>query len=154
MRLLVTTPTSVAVEADDVRYLRAEDDTGAFGILPGHGDLIAVLPISVITWRDAAAGEHHVAVRGGVLTVRDGSLVQVATRQAVAEDSLERLGRAVLERFRDELEAEETAWVSAQRLQVAALRRLQRYLDAGHRPAAFLPPRPGTRPRRSEGAGA
>ena len=91
MRLLVTTPVSVVIDADDVAHVRAEDETGAFGVLPGHADFITVLAISVITWRDQAGVEHHVAVRGGVLTVRDGDLVEVATREAVGDDGPEAL---------------------------------------------------------------
>ena len=33
MKLVITTPLSVIVEADGVRGIRAEDETGAFGIL-------------------------------------------------------------------------------------------------------------------------
>ena len=69
MRLLVTTPMAVIVDADSVRHVRAEDETGAFGILPGHADFITALAVSVITWRNGTDEEHHVAVRGGVLTV-------------------------------------------------------------------------------------
>jgi F-type H+-transporting ATPase subunit epsilon len=131
MRLLVTTPMAVIVDADGLRHVRAEDETGAFGILPGHADFITALAVSVITWRNGADEEHHVAVRGGVLTVRDGDLVEVATREAVGEDTLRRLGRAVLERFREEVEAEEESRISATRLHLAAIRQLQRYLEAG-----------------------
>jgi len=131
MRLLVTTPMAVLVDADGVRHVRAEDETGAFGILPGHADFITALTVSVITWRNHKDEEHHVAVRGGVLTVRDGDLVEVATREAVGEDTLRRLGRVVLERFREELQAEEASRVSATRLQLAAIRQLQRYLESG-----------------------
>lgn len=134
MKLLVTTPISVVVDAVDVRHVRAEDVTGAFGILPGHADFITVLAVSVLTWRNHLDEEHHVAVRGGVLTVRDGSLVEVATREAVGEDTLRRLGRAVLERFREEVQAEEESRVSATRLHLAAIRQLQRYLESGRQP--------------------
>lgn len=131
MRFLVTTPISVIVDAKDVRYIRAEDETGAFGILPGHSDFITVLTISVITWRNHSGEEHHVAVRGGVFTIRDGNLVEVATREAVGEDTLRRLGGAVLERFREAAYAEEESRVSATRLHQAAIRQLQRYLESG-----------------------
>ncbi|MEJ2130708.1 MAG: F0F1 ATP synthase subunit epsilon, partial [Gammaproteobacteria bacterium] len=66
MRLVVTTPISVVVDEADVRHVRAEDESGAFGILPGHADFVTVLAISVITWRSHRDEEHHVAVRGGV----------------------------------------------------------------------------------------
>jgi len=152
MRLLVTTPVSVVVDAGDVRHVRAEDETGAFGILPGHTDFITVLAISVITWRDAEGTEHHVAVRGGVLTVRDGALVEVATHEAVGEVTLRRLGRAVLARFRAQARTEEESRVSAARLQLAAIRQLQNYLEAGRRPVPHgLPPSPA--PGRDVAAG-
>jgi F-type H+-transporting ATPase subunit epsilon len=134
MRLAVTTPVSVVVDIEDVRHIRAEDETGAFGILPGHADFITALAVSVITWRNHRDEEHHVAVRGGVLTVRDGQFVEVATREAVSEDTLGKLGNAVLERFREEEQAEEESRVTATRLHLAAIRQLQRYLESGRQP--------------------
>ena len=134
MRLLVTTPMSVVVDVEDVRHVRAEDETGAFGILPGHADFMTVLVVSVITWRNHNDDEHHVAVRGGILTVRDGNFVDIATREAVGEDTLRELGQAVLERFREEAHAEKESRVSATRLHLAAIRQLQRYLESGRQP--------------------
>lgn len=146
MRLLVTTPVTIVVDAGDVRHVRAEDETGAFGILPGHSDFITVLSISVITWRDDLDEEHHVAVRGGVLTVRDGDLVEVATREAVGEETLQRLGKAVLERFREEAQTEEQWRVSAARLHLAAIRQIQSYLESGRQPVPQgLPSKLGAR---------
>ena len=68
----------------------------------GHADFLTVLAMSVVTWRDATGNEHHVAVRGGVLMVRDGDTVEVATREAVGEETLDRLEAAVLRRFAEE----------------------------------------------------
>lgn len=135
MRLLVTTPTSIVLDAGDVRHVRAEDETGAFGILPGHADLITVLLVSVITWRNGMDQEHHIAVRGGILTVHGGTVVEVATREAVGEDTLRELGRSVLERFREEAHTEEAWRISSTRLQLAAIRQLQRYLESGRQSA-------------------
>lgn len=146
MRLLVTTPVSIVVDAGDVSHVRAEDETGAFGILPGHSDFITVLSISVITWRDDRDKEHHVAVRGGVLTVRNGNFVEIATREAVGEETLQQLGKAVLERFREEAQTEEQWRVSAARLHLAAIRQVQRYLESGRQSTPQgLPPKLGTR---------
>jgi F-type H+-transporting ATPase subunit epsilon len=125
---------AVVADVDEIRQVKAEDTTGSFGIRPGHADFITVLTVSVITWRDAAAQEHFIAVRGGVLTVRDGSLVEVATREAVGEDTLRELGPAVLERFRQEQEAEQESSVSATRLHLAAIRQLQRFLESNRAP--------------------
>jgi F-type H+-transporting ATPase subunit epsilon len=140
MRLLVTTPMSVVVDEGNVRHVRAEDETGAFGILPGHADFITVLTVSVITWRDQSGEAHHVAVRGGVLTVRQGAVVEVATRDAVGEDTLRRLGQAVLARFREQVQAEEESRISATRLHLEAIRQLQRYLESGRQPVPQGPP--------------
>lgn len=154
MRLLVTTPLSVVADVENVNHVRAEDETGAFGVLQGHADFITVLTVSVITWRDHSEQEHHIAVRGGVLSVRDGDLVDVATREAVGEDTLRRLGRAVLERFREEVHAEAESRLSATRLQLAAIRQLQRYLQSGHQPVPeSAPPIPGAAARRGGPSG-
>ena len=135
MRFLVTTPIAVIVDTEKVSHVRAEDETGAFGILPGHADFITALTVSVITWRDDRNKEHHVAVRGGVLTVCNGDLVEVATREAVSEDTLQELGEAVLERFRSDAFAEEDSRVSTVRLHLAAIRQVQRFLESGRQNA-------------------
>ena len=59
MRLTVTTPLAIIIEAKDVEHLRAEDKTGAFGILPGHADFLTALAVSVATWRDEKARASH-----------------------------------------------------------------------------------------------
>jgi F-type H+-transporting ATPase subunit epsilon len=130
MKLVVTTPTELLIDADDVCHVRAEDETGAFGILPGHADFLTSLAISVISWRDSADDLHHVAVRGGLLTVRDGALVEVATREAVGEETLARLGAAVLQRFEQEVAAEAESRIFTARLHLATIRQLQRYLES------------------------
>jgi len=85
----------------------------------------------VITWEDEASNAHHVAVRGGVLIVRDGNFVEVVTREVVGEDTLEALGEAVLERMRQEVETAESSRFASSCLEVAALRQLQNYLSTG-----------------------
>lgn len=131
MRLLVTTPTSVVLDRDDVSYVRAEDETGAFGILPGHAEFMTVLTVSVITWRNDDGKDHYIAVRGGVLTVQDGATVEVATRDAVGDDTLGTLDQSILERFRRDEAAEEQTRTSTTRLHLAAIRQIQHYLHAG-----------------------
>ena len=151
MRLLVVTPMSVVVDVNDVHHVRAEDETGAFGIQPGHADFITVLAVSVITWRNHSDEVHHVVVRGGVLTVRDGDLVEVASREAVGEGTFKRLGQAVLTRFREEAKVEAESRTSATRLHLATIRQVQRYLEAGRQPVPQgLPPSLGAGVGRGE----
>jgi F-type H+-transporting ATPase subunit epsilon len=127
VRLTVTTPFSVVVDTGDASHLRAEDETGAFGILPGHADFLTALSISVASWRDGNGSLHHVAVRGGVLEVKDGKSIAIATREAVPGDDLEKLEAEVLSRFRAQLAEEKAARMDAQRLYLAAIRQISRF---------------------------
>lgn len=131
MRLLVTTPTEVIVDLDDVVHVRAEDETGGFGILRGHADFVTVLVASVLSWRNSAGTEGHVAVRGGVLNVLGGSEIKVGSRDAVAGDDLEALERNVLRAYKEQEEKEKQARMAEARLQVAAISRVRQYLQPG-----------------------
>ncbi|HUZ74185.1 MAG TPA: F0F1 ATP synthase subunit epsilon [Stellaceae bacterium] len=128
MRLSVATPLAIIVDADDVAHLRAEDETGAFGILTGHADFVTALAISVVSWRDKSGAEHHVAVRGGMLQVRGGDKIAIAAPEAVPGDDLRELESDVLVRFRRQLAAEQAARTDAQRLYLAAIRQIVRFL--------------------------
>ncbi|MCB1566559.1 MAG: F0F1 ATP synthase subunit epsilon [Rhodanobacteraceae bacterium] len=136
MKLVVSTPLEIVVEDDDVAHVRAEDASGAFGILRGHADFLTALSVSVLSWRDLRGRERHVALRGGVLEVRDGERVEVASREAVAGDDLRRLQDEVLRRFRSRQETEQSARSDAQRLYLAAIRQIYSYLR-GTPPPAF-----------------
>lgn len=128
MKLTVTTPLAIIVDTDGVMHLRAEDETGAFGILPGHADFLTALAVSVASWRDGRGVKRHVAVRGGMLEVRGGHTIAIATPEAVPGDDLHRLEAEVLARFRRQLNEEQTARSDAQRLYLAALRQIVRFL--------------------------
>lgn len=134
MRLTVTTPLAVIVEAGGIAHLRAEDETGAFGILRGHADFLTALAISVASWRDKEGAEHHVALRGGMLQVRDGRTITIATREAIAGDDLSRLESEVLAAFRRQSEDERAARTDAQRLYLAAIRQICRFLKSEREP--------------------
>jgi len=141
MRLSVTTPLEIIAEAEEVAHLRAEDETGAFGILPQHADFLTALSVSVVSWREHSGGEHHLAVRGGTIEVRAGKSIIITTREAVAGDDLQRLETEVLSAFRRRAEEEAAARTDAQRLYLGALRQIYRLLKADYsRP---LPGGPG-----------
>jgi len=136
MRLLITTPTAVVIDERDVVALRAEDESGSFGILDGHADFLTALTISVVNWRCADGRQAFCAVRHGVLSVANGNQVSIATRAAVAGDDLARLEKVVLAQFREALEAERTARTESLRLQMKAIRQIVRYLRP-ERPGVF-----------------
>ena len=135
MKLTVTTPLAIVIDADNVLHLRAEDETGAFGILPGHADFLTALAVSVASWRDDRGAEHHVAVRGGMLEVRGGKAITIASPEAVAGGDLRQLESEVLGRFHRQLAEEQAARADAQRLYLAAIRQIVRFLRDERAPA-------------------
>ncbi len=128
MRLLVTTPEAILVDVADVHHVRAEDSTGAFGIQPGHAEFLTALTVSVVSHRDGEGVERYVAVRGGVLHVRRGAVVEVATSEGLAGDDLDALERAVMVRYRAESDAEQRARMRATQLHLLAIRSMYRYV--------------------------
>jgi F-type H+-transporting ATPase subunit epsilon len=128
MRLLITTPTAVIVDDADVVSVRAEDESGNFGILPGHADFLTVLTVSVARWRRSDDTRRFCAVRRGVLSVKHGTLVAIATREAIVGDDLGHLEQVVLTEFRGAIENERMARTASLQLQMKAIRQIMRYL--------------------------
>jgi F-type H+-transporting ATPase subunit epsilon len=131
VRLQIVTPLKVEADLAHIASVRADDATGSFVIWPHHADFITVLAVSVVGWSTEAGEQGHIAVRGGILRVEGGQLVQIATRQAISGPTLDRLGGAVLDELRKEAEAEVEVRVSAARLQMGLIRQLDRYLQTG-----------------------
>lgn len=136
MRLDITTPFATVLRAEDAVHVRAQDSSGAFGVLRGHADFLTVLDVSVLTWRDGRGREHYVAVRGGMLSVRDGNSVIVTTPEAVPGEDLHTLEADVLTRFQRHMDEERAAHTAAQRLHLAAIRQIMRLLrpEPSHAP--------------------
>ena len=128
MRLLISTPTSMVVDQRDVVAVRADDESGGFGILQGHADFLTALRVSVVSWHGAASGQQFCAVRRGVLSVTAGNEVAVATRAAIVSGDLAQLERVILAQFREDLEAERSARTESLQLQMQAIRQIVRYL--------------------------
>lgn len=131
LRLTITTPMEVLVDAAGVSALRASDESGSFGILPRHADFLTTLDASVVRWRGEAGDVHYCALRAGVLTVSDGQHVAIACREGVLGDDLAALEDRVADLRRKEREAGRTARVEEARLQAGAVRQIMRYLNAG-----------------------
>ena len=138
LHLMVTTPGQILVESSDVAAVRAEDQSGSFGILPGHADLLTVLVPSVLRWRTADGAAHFCALRGGVFTVSAGCNVAVACREGVVGDSLADLEAKVRSVRAQETEADRKSRVEQIRLHALAVRQLVLYLRPSPAPAAAV----------------
>lgn len=123
MRLRIITPLSVIVD-EDALAVRAEDDSGSFGILPGHADFLTSLAISVVGWKQSDGARRFCAVRRGLLSITSGKDVAVATREAIVGDDLATLDSTVLERFRADIDQERSERIENMRLQLNAIRRI------------------------------
>ena len=141
MKLVVITPTEIVLDETLVRHVRAEDLSGAFGIQPGHADFLTTLVVCVVRWRDDRGTERYIAVRGGVLRVRGGAVVEIATREAIVNDDLGHLHSDVLATMRQNVEAEQSAHSGALQLEHAAIRQIYRYLRPTDRPIKTEPPK-------------
>ncbi|QIB35739.1 F0F1 ATP synthase subunit epsilon [Ancylobacter pratisalsi] len=131
LRLTITTPASVLVDRADVASMRAEDESGGFGILPGHADFLTVLPASVVRWRGAGGQEHFCVVEGGVLTATGGARVAIACRQGTLGDDLGTLEAKVAAMRLADTDADRKARTEQLRLHAHAVRQLMRYLRPG-----------------------
>ena len=136
MRLLITDPTAVVIDDPGIVSVRAEDESGSFGILHGHADFLTALTVSIVSWRRADAARRFCAVRHGVLSVSRGTLVAIATRQALLSNDLDHLERVVLAEFHNSVEAERIARTASLQLQMKAIRQIVRYLRP-ERPGSF-----------------
>ncbi len=131
LHLTIVTPTAILVDRDDVTALRAEDESGSFGVLSGHTDLLTVLPASVVRWRGGDGLAHYCALRGGVLRVTKGNAVAIICRQGAVGDDLARLETEVQELRAAEADIDRRARVEQLRLHAHVVRQLMRFLRPG-----------------------
>ncbi len=134
LHLTIATPASLLVDAENVRSVRAEDLSGAFGVLPGHADLLTVLSPSVVRWTRAGEPTRYCALSGGVLTISGGNRVAIACRRGALGDDLAELEARVAAQRAAELDADRRAKVEQLQLHARALRQLMRLLRPGGRP--------------------
>jgi F-type H+-transporting ATPase subunit epsilon len=144
LTLTVATPSRVWFDAVAIVSLRAEDESGAFGIRTGHADFVTLLTASVVRWTCADGLTRYCAVDGGVLLVARGIQISIACREAIPGDSLESLEAGVRSRHADEDDAARRARVEQLQLHARAVRQMLRYLR----------PRPGVDGADGPGMGA
>jgi F-type H+-transporting ATPase subunit epsilon len=137
LHLTITTPAQILVASDNVVAVRVEDQSGSFGVLPGHADLLTALVTSVVRWRTVDGAACFCAVRGGVFAVSGGRNVSVACREGVVSDSLDELEAKVRTVRARQLEADRKARAEQIRVHALAVRQLVRYLRPN--PASAAP---------------
>ncbi|PEQ11597.1 F0F1 ATP synthase subunit epsilon [Novosphingobium sp. PC22D] len=135
LHLTIATPGTAVVDSDDVRAVRASDESGSFGILPGHADLLTVLPASIVRWRDADGETHYCAVRGGVLSLTGGHRLAIACRRAMLGNRLEELEDRIVSAGAAEEDEDRKARTAQAQLHARAIRQLMHYLLPGGEPA-------------------
>lgn len=138
LHLSIATPAAVLFDGDAIAALRAEDESGSFGILPGHAAFLTVLRPTVLRWHGSDGVMHFCAVEEGVLQVIDGRHVTVACRDGLLGESLEALEAEVHAARARQLDAQRRARAEQTRLHAQAVRQLLRYL----RPVPASGPRP------------
>ena len=82
--LTIVTPHSIA--SRQVASLRLKDRTGFFGVMKNHCDFLAVLVPAVGYYSDAA-GEHFLAVEGGIFRMREGAATLTSEEVFESDDA-------------------------------------------------------------------
>lgn len=126
MKLRVLLPSRVLVDDDGVDAIRAEADDGAFVLEPRHVDIVSEIAAGILSWSSRGA-ERLAAVDRGTL-VKQGETVEVAVRDGVLGESLERLRDTVREQLLRREESERRALTAVARLESNLVRR---FLEVG-----------------------
>lgn len=135
LTLTITTPLTVILRADGLRSVRAADESGDFGIWPGHVPLLTVLHACVVRWRSGPGAWSYCALRGGVMTVERGSRIRIACRQGVLGGDLDALTAKVAREARIEQDAARAARIQQARMHTEAVRQIMRHISGTGGPA-------------------
>lgn len=128
LHLTIATPMEVVVDDPNATSVRAEDESGGFGIWPGHVDYLTALPASVVRWHGTDGVPQFCAIRSGLMTVADGTRVSIACREAILGKDLHRLEDTVRDLRAHELEEDRKARIEHMRLHASAVRQMMRFL--------------------------
>ena len=129
LSLVITTPLAVITKVDGVTSFRASDDSGSFGVMPGHADLLSVLRDCVARWKTGKGEWTYCALHGGVMTVENGDTIRIACREAVLGTDVATLEAEVRRHREAEAQAASRARVSEARLHARAIRQIMMHLS-------------------------
>jgi len=124
LNLTISTPLQIIQRAENIHSFRAQDESGSFGIMPGHVPLLTVLRACVIRWRQKSGAWSFCALRGGVLTIKDGNDIRIACRKGILGSDLTALESSVKSQFEAEAEAARTARLQLARMHAQAIRKI------------------------------
>lgn len=136
MTLVISTPLEVVLRADGVRSVRAEDESGSFGVWPGHVPLLTVLRACVLHWRRAEGPWSYCALRGGVMTTDRDGRIAIACRKAIPGTDLAALQGSIARQTEIEEDAARTARIRQAQMHTQAIRQIMRHISGGGGPAA------------------
>lgn len=109
---------------DNVTSFVGEDDSGSFGILPGHERMVTALSVGLARFRIGEAEWHYLALPGGILS-GGGVRLTLCTRRYLHDTELHRMGTLLAELQRADQEALGGIRESLHRLEEEMLRRLR-----------------------------
>ena len=101
----------------------AEDESGSFGILPGHARMMTVLTIGLVRFRATSQPWEYVAVPGAVLYCHDNEL-RLCARRYLRDRDYERISSALREQLLAEEQALQEVKQRLHRLEEEMLKRL------------------------------
>ncbi len=128
LTLTISTPLDIVVHVEGVTSFRGVDDSGSFGILPGHVRMLTLLRSSVVRWKCGSDPWAYCALRGGVLTMEGGTDLRIACRQAVVGDDLSSLETAVGAKTEADIDAAKRARVLQARMHARAIRQIMLHM--------------------------
>jgi F-type H+-transporting ATPase subunit epsilon len=129
MHLQVMRPTEILID-QAVAKITAEGESGSFGLLPQHGDLVVALVPGILAFELETGEEVWLAIDDGIL-VKQGNCVRVSVRNAVRGEHLETLQQAIQQQFHQLDEREHQARRTLARLETSFVREL---IDLGGDP--------------------
>lgn len=127
--------------AGGARTLTAQDESGSFGIRPGHEPFLTVLSPGLVHLIEADGSSRCFAVAGGVLTVARGGAVTIATPEALTATDPAALSAALAASRQARVQQEGAQRQAMASAEVAAMRRLERLIQPGHRRTPAAAPR-------------
>lgn len=106
-----------------VRQFVGADASGVFGILPGHGAMVAVLRYGLARFLDDTGAWHYAALPGGVLRFSNNALSIMAVRYFLGDEPGALVDHLASEMARDDSELS-TARQTLAKIDRSLLRRL------------------------------